>query len=356
MEVDESSQQTSQILENNCPKSPEVWEAPDGTFKKTVVQSSNTFSKPSQEASCNIKVLTDEDNIVGLGSGTTNKVIVIGDVCSDVEFILERCLLTMNVGEVCDVNFGLPLKTTEPYVPRAAYLFDTSERPQEIPLDITTSARDERTVVHISDDHKMKGLLPPCDDRNDESSNQRGQTCKVRIQLESFIPKPAIFEMKLSDKWYHACQHKDKGVSLFSAKEYKWAFRHFSLAFKYIVSLEHDNPPEDMVNELGINSRDLKLKCLLNLAACQLQNSTYHHVVTNCTRALEIDCDNVKALFRRGTAFVQLQEYERAKEDLERAAALDPKNAAVQKQIVLLRERTTKLNKYFAAAMKKLFE
>lgn len=339
-----SAHQTSHILEHHFPEPPEVWEAPDGTFKKTVVQPSNTFRKPLQEASCSIKVLIDEDNIVGLVDGAASKVIVIGDVQSDVEFILERCLLTMNVGEVCDIHFDLPLRTTEPYVPRAAYLFNASERSQEVPLDDATPAKYE-----AKDD-------PPCDSANKESSHQRGQTYKVRIQLDSFIPKPAICEMKPLDKWQLACQHKDKGVSLFSAKEYKWAFRHFSLAFKYIVSLEHDDPPEDVLNELGIDIRDLKLKCLLNLAACQLQNGTYHHVVANCSRALEIDSENVKALFRRGTAFNQLQEYERAKGDLERAAVLDPKNVAVQKQIELLRERTTKLNKYFATAMKKLFE
>ncbi|CAN7992985.1 unnamed protein product [Ixodes hexagonus] len=335
-----SSHQTSGIIDSNFPESPEAWEAPDGAFKKTVVQSSNTFSKPLLEASCSIKVLSDEDNVVGLDDAAS-KVIVIGDVRSDVEFILERCLLTMNVGEICDIQFKLPLKTTEPYVPRAAYLFDSSE------------SQEDRTQA---EKETADGVSPPNDNPNKKSSDQHGKTYKVQIQLESFVAKPAIFEMKPSDKWYYACQHKDNGVSLFSAKEYKWAFRHFSLAFKYIVSLEHDNPTEDVVEEFGIHSGDFKLKCLLNLAACQLQNGTYHHVVTNCARALEMDPDNVKALFRRGTAFNQLQEYEKAKDDLERAAVLDPKNVAVQKQIVILRDRTTKLNKYFATAMKKLFK
>ncbi|KAL3219556.1 hypothetical protein MRX96_030314 [Rhipicephalus microplus] len=161
---------------------------------------------------------------------------------------------------------------------------------------------------------------------------------------------------KLFRKLQYACGHKAKGSQLFSAKNYRWAFRHFSWSYKYVISLEHDDVHGDVATQLKLDIQDLKLKCLLNLAACQLQNYSYDHAVENCTHALEIDPNNVKGLYRRGTALIQLQEYERAKCDLERAKSLDTKNPAIDKQLEILKERTCKLNKYFAVAMKKLFE
>ena len=40
----------------------------------------------------------------------------------------------------------------------------------------------------------------------------------------------------------------------------------------------------------------------LNMAACQLQTGDFHTAVYNCTEALTMQPDNVKALFRRARA------------------------------------------------------
>lgn len=329
----------------------EEWEAPDKSFRKVVVKAGCVGRMPLHESSCQIKVLSDEEGIIGLRGGTQTKTLVIGDVSSEVELILERCLMTMNTDEVCDVFFAIPLTVTVPYLPKAVYLYD-GDQPEpgldnisRVPADCLSKISNKE-----AGDVSFDSGAPPM--KLDVTS----QSYRVQMQLESFSDVPHVCDMSVADKWQYACDHKNKGSHLFSAKNYRWAFRHFNWSYKYVVSLEHDEVPEDKAIQLELDTQGLKLKCLLNLAACQLQNYSYDCAVENCTRALEIDPNNIKALYRRGTALVQLQEYERAKCDLEQAKNLDPKNPAVDRQLGLLKQRTCKLNKYFAVAMKKLFE
>lgn len=321
------------------------WEAPNKLFSKLIVKTGRVDKRPVHEASCQINVLSDEQGVIGLPEGVKSKVLVIGHVASEVELILEGCLMTMNVGEVCDLLFSLPLNVTVPYTPKATYLCDDSQQ-----VDLAGSSRGPSECKNGDADVPENSRVPS------EQPAVVTKSYRVRLELESFENVPFVCDMAVADKWRYACMHKDEGSSLFSVKNYRWAFRHFSWAYKYVVSLEHDEVPEDVAAELQIDVQGLKLKCLLNLAACQLHNYSYDYVVENCSLALEIDPSNVKALYRRGSALVQLQEYERAKCDLEQAKLLDPKNASIDKQLELVRERTCKLNKFFAVAMKKLFE
>lgn len=332
----------------------DVWEAPDKSFRKAIKQPGTAFKKPQQRATCSLKVLSDEEGIVVIEGSARSKVIIIGDISSDLEYILETCALTMNEGEICDLSFKIPLSIAEPYIPKASYLVGSPVMKNCV--QVTDSSRTEDS--NNQQPEKINGssqLTQSCTDIPRQNL-PCPRSYKIRIQLESVVLAPAIFEMVLADKWQQACQHKTKGAELYAAKNYRWAFGHFRLAYKYLVSLEHDSPSEDEVNELGLDILGLKVKCLLNLAACQLHNGTYHHVVTNCTRALEIEPENVKALFRRGSALIQLQEYENAKGDLEKAVVLDPKNLPVKQQMALLKQRMQMLDKYFAGAMKKLFQ
>lgn len=309
---------------------------------------------PLSGSTCHLKVITDEDGIIPLEEGSEFKTVIIGDVSSETEFVLERCLWTMKEGEICDLSFRLPLKVTPPYVPRADYLRVNIDYKKNDAAS-SESASVGSILKQVEDANSPKQTAGSGDTDGKESDDNR-KLYSVRIQLTSFTREPAIFEMSITEKWRRACWHREKGVTLFNENKLRWAFMHFSTAFKYVVSLEHDIPVEDQTGERGMNIKGMKMNCYLNLAACQLKNANYENVVINCTHVLEVDPNNVKALYRRGAALVQLQEYERARADLEKAADYQPKNPAVEKQMALLRERVQKLDKYFAMAMKKMFE
>lgn len=54
-----------------------------------------------------------------------------------------------------------------------------------------------------------------------------------------------------------------------------------------------------------------------------------------CVKALELDPNNEKALFRRGEALVVMKEFDRARADFQRVTQLYPANKAAKSQIVL---------------------
>ena len=61
------------------------------------------------------------------------------------------------------------------------------------------------------------------------------------------------------------------------------------------------------------------LSCLLNAAQCELKMSNWSGAADRCSKALALEPENVKALFRRGvayTVYTELQRFADAKADL----------------------------------------
>lgn len=75
----------------------------------------------------------------------------------------------------------------------------------------------------------------------------------------------------------------------------------------------------------------------LNLAMVHLKLEQYTDVVKNCDSALEIDPTNCKGLFRRGSAYSGLKEFEKAIADIERLLEIEPENKAAKNQLIIAR-------------------
>lgn len=73
----------------------------------------------------------------------------------------------------------------------------------------------------------------------------------------------------------------------------------------------------------------LKINCDLNNAACKLKLKDYKQAEKLCTKVLELDSRNVKALYRRAQAYIQLVDLELAELDVKKALDIDPDNRFV---------------------------
>ena len=83
-----------------------------------------------------------------------------------------------------------------------------------------------------------------------------------------------------------------------------------------------------------------KVPLLLNYAQCKMIGKEYAEVIRHTSMALEIEVDNVKALFKRGMAFSACWDVEGAKRDLERVTKLKPSlTRAVEKELHKLANR-----------------
>eukprot|EP00934_Nitzschia_sp_Nitz4_P001172 Nitzschia sp. Nitz4//scaffold2_size372955//143616//144821//NITZ4_000404-RA/size372955-processed-gene-0.25-mRNA-1//1//CDS//3329546721//1172//frame0 len=72
--------------------------------------------------------------------------------------------------------------------------------------------------------------------------------------------------------------------------------------------------------------------------------------------ALQIDANNVKALFRRALAYRQMGDYELAKADLKQALQLDANNTAVKKEFVALKKAMENAKQAQKKGLQKAFQ
>jgi len=78
--------------------------------------------------------------------------------------------------------------------------------------------------------------------------------------------------------------------------------------------------------------------CLNNRAACKIQVRDFDDAIVDCTRLLEIEPKNAKALLRRGTSYEHIEKYGKALKDVEAVLSID----ASSKQAKDVKNRVTK--------------
>ena len=102
---------------------------------------------------------------------------------------------------------------------------------------------------------------------------------------------------------------KRQGDNFLKDKNYHEALHHYKsaiVALKIVFDDEELNLANDeekataLINEVGIPSH-------LNSALCYLNLEDFVNVVFYCTKVLELDQDNVKALYRRCKANIKLE-------------------------------------------------
>ena len=146
-----------------------------------------------------------------------------------------------------------------------------------------------------------------------------------------------IFEERLERSVYY----KTLGNDLLHKKEVRRARAHYLRAHHHVDF-------DELVLTFELDPRHVedvhahKIPVLLNVAQCCVLLGEPEKVVEWTTKVLEIDAANVKALYRRATAYMQLNDLEKADSDLASAAQADPENESVANKRAKLGKRRKK--------------
>jgi tetratricopeptide (TPR) repeat protein len=89
----------------------------------------------------------------------------------------------------------------------------------------------------------------------------------------------------------------------------------------------------------------LKVTCHLNMAACYLKMEKEKEAIQECSSALKIEPNNVKALFRRGRAYMEEKEWEKAEEDFNKSLEMDKDNIEIKNELVRLAKKKQEQDK-----------
>jgi len=248
-------------------------------------------------------------NLSGDG-GVTKRIISEGkgEIPSKGSKVFVHFVGTINVEHNSELN-KIFLDTTE----KAPFSFVIGEE-QTIPgleLGVKSMREGEKAILTILSQYGYG------DHGNQQGFHSLGNPIpeKATLIFEIFFiycwPPDEVPIWKLNDteKISTGKSLKESGNLLFKCQEY------FLAMGKYLRAVDFC----EGVSNKQIAS-DLLLSSYLNLSACALNTQQYKDTIKYATKALEIEPNNTKGLFRRGKANLHLRQFDNAKDDLEKAS------------------------------------
>nr|XP_033807616.1 peptidyl-prolyl cis-trans isomerase FKBP4 isoform X1 [Geotrypetes seraphini] len=177
---------------------------------------------------------------------------------------------------------------------------------------------------------------------------------RYEVKLKSFEKAKESWEMNSEEKLEQGAIVKNKGTVFFKEGKFKPAL----MQYKKIVSwLDHES---GLSEENETKAKALLLAAHLNQAMCHLKLKDYLPALENCCKALEIDSNNEKGLFRRGEAYLSVNDFELARADFQKVLQLYPSNKAAKVQLAAcqqkIKEQHEKEKKMYANMFQRLIE
>ncbi|XP_039021921.1 peptidyl-prolyl cis-trans isomerase FKBP62-like [Hibiscus syriacus] len=261
---------------------------------KKILKEGEGYERPNEGAVVQVKLIGKlQDGTIFLKKGQNEGEELFEFKIDEEQVIdgLDRALMTMKKGEVA-------LLTVAP-----EYAYGLSESQQEL------------------------ATIPP------------NSYVYYEVELVSFVKEKESWDLNTQEKIEAAGKKKEEGNVLFKAGKYVRALKRYEKAVKYI---EHDSSfGEDEKKQ----AKALKVACNLNNAACKLKLKDYKQADKLCTKVLELESTNVKALYRRAQAYIQLADLDLAEFDIKKALEHDPNNREVKLEYKVLKEKMKEYNK-----------
>ncbi|KAI7731527.1 hypothetical protein M8C21_017656 [Ambrosia artemisiifolia] len=266
----------------------------DKKVVKKILKEGEGYERPNEGAVVQVKLIGKlEDGTVFIKKGHDDSEPL--EFKADEEQVidgLDRAVLTMKKGEVA-------LLTVAP-----EYAFGSSASEQEL------------------------AVVPP------------NAAVIYEVELVSFVKDKESWDMNTTQEKIEAAgKKKEEGNAFFKAGKYKKAIKRYEKAAKYI---EYDTNFEE---EEKKQAKALKITCNLNNAACQLKLKEYKQAEKLCTKVLELESTNVKALYRRAQAYINVADLDLAELDIKKALEVDPNNKDVKLEYKVLKEKIKEYNK-----------
>lgn len=99
--------------------------------------------------------------------------------------------------------------------------------------------------------------------------------------------------------------------------------------------------------------KELKISTLNNMAAIDLKLENWRKAVERTTKSLDLR-ENSKAFYRRGYAYMKLNDLDRSESDLRMAKAMEPEEQSIEqafKELSLYKKRADKADKKIYSRM-----
>lgn len=141
---------------------------------------------------------------------------------------------------------------------------------------------------------------------------------------------------------------KAQGTAHFKKQEFKEALKHYTKVFLYVNGLSSGQyqgmvpgaaPRAQPDTEQETTIKALQLSANLNCCMCHFKLGNYEKMLEFADRAIKVNPNNKKAVFRRGQAYLRLGNIDFAERDLDTAKEAFPADKSVTHEIGLLAKK-----------------
>uniref|UniRef100_A0A8C0EZN2 peptidylprolyl isomerase n=1 Tax=Bubo bubo TaxID=30461 RepID=A0A8C0EZN2_BUBBB len=198
--------------------------------------------------------------------------------------------------------------------------------------------KDVKFVVGEGEDHDIPIGIDKALEKMQRGEHSSPWGCRLVLSFHVYLQAKESWEMDTKEKLEQAAIVKEKGTMYFKEGKYLQAVIQYG---KIVSWLEM---------EYGLSEKESKasdsflLAAFLNLAMCYLKLREYAKAVECCDKALGLDQDNEKGLYRRGEARLLMNEFELAKCDFQKVLEVNPQNKAAKSQISVCQKKTKEHN------------
>lgn len=175
-------------------------------------------------------------------------------------------------------------------------------------------------------------------DNEDDTSSTSSENDKKKDKKEQ---DPTVLIMK-------AVSYKEEGNGAFKKGDYSSASRSYRRGTNLLKGLNEGNTGDEQVKALLVNLQtNLSMTCMKQNKAKMSRDVA--------SKALAIQDNHVKALFRRATAHRALGDLDSSKQDLKRALKEDPNNKDCKRALISVQKEIEKAHEKQKAALSRAF-
>ncbi|XP_010244430.1 PREDICTED: 70 kDa peptidyl-prolyl isomerase-like [Nelumbo nucifera] len=214
---------------------------------------------------------------------------------------------------------------------------------------ITTMKKGEKALVTISPDYGFDNAV--------SKDFPKSATLLYEVELISFTKEKPFWKMETAEKIETCERKKEDGNMLFKNGKFLFASKKYEkeIIFYYLQAVKYIEFDHSFTDEEKSQANALRISCNLNNAACKLKLGEYVEAAGLCTKVLELDPFNVKALYRRSQSYIRTSDLEKAEIDIKKALTVDPNNRDVKLEYKKLKDKAKEYAKYQAEIFGTMF-
>ncbi|KAL6216712.1 hypothetical protein ACLB2K_009931 [Fragaria x ananassa] len=185
---------------------------------------------------------------------------------------------------------------------------------------VATMKKGEQAILTIHPDFGFGSV----EVRRDLAVVPPSSSIVFEVEMLDFIKERAPWELSNQEKIEAAGRKKEEGNLLFKIGKYHRAGKKYEKAADYVS--------EDVIfgdDELKL-AKPLRVSSWLNGAACSLKLNDFQEALKLCSKVLDVEFHNVKALYRRAQAYMELSDLFSAELDIKKALEIDSQNREVK--------------------------